>query len=158
MQKTIDTIRDVAKNIREASARIRDVVQAIHQSGAIDELVTAVHEAVIAARDTTKEINETAKELKERGVIKETATNVEETVVLAREIGESVKHTVQQIGESAPLTSETLREATTKVKYRDIMFLHFGKDCNGVYRSSEETSTTIVILRIKLISSIYCRS
>ena len=70
-----------SKNIREGSARIRDVVQAIHHSGAIDELVTAVHEAVIAARDTTKEINETAKELKERGVIKETATNVEETVV-----------------------------------------------------------------------------
>src|SRR5215831_6595826 len=58
MQKTIDTIRDVAKNMRDTSARIRDVVQAIHQSGAIDELVTAVHEAVIAARDTTKEINE----------------------------------------------------------------------------------------------------
>jgi hypothetical protein len=54
--------------------------------------------------------------LKERGVIKETASNVEETVVLAREIGESVKRTAQQIGESAPLTSKTLREATTKVK------------------------------------------
>jgi len=115
-QKTIDAIMDVAKNIREASSRIRDVVRAVHQSGAVDELSTAVHEAVIAARDTTKEINETAKELKERGVIKDTATNVEETVVAAREIGESVKHTAQQIGESAPLTSETLREATTKVK------------------------------------------
>jgi hypothetical protein len=54
--------------------------------------------------------------LKVRGVIKETATNVEETVVVAHEIGESVKHTAQHIGESAPPTSETLREATTKVK------------------------------------------
>jgi methyl-accepting chemotaxis protein len=115
-QKTIDTIRDVAKNIREASSRIRDVVRAAHQSGAIDELATAVHEAVIAARDTTKEINETAKELKEHGVIKDTATNVEETVVAAREIGESVKDMAQQIGESTPLTSETLREGATKVK------------------------------------------
>jgi hypothetical protein len=51
-----------------------------------------------------------------RGVIKETATNVEETVVVAREISESVKHTAQQIGEPAPLTSETLREATTKAR------------------------------------------
>ena len=116
MQKTIDTIKDVAKNIREGSARIRGVVQSIHQSGAIDELVTAVHEAVIAARDTTKEINETAKELKEHGVIKDTATNVEETVVAAREIGESMKDMAQQIGESTPLTSETLREGATKVK------------------------------------------
>jgi predicted dinucleotide-binding enzyme len=82
-------------------------------------LVTAVHEAIIAARDTAKEINETAKELKERGVTKETATNVEETVVVAREIGESVKHTVHQIGESAPLTNETLREATTKIKVQE---------------------------------------
>jgi hypothetical protein len=85
----------------------------LHESDVIDELVTAVHEAVIAARDTTKKINETGKE---RGVIKETATNVEETVVVAHEIGESVMHTAQQIGESAPPTSETLREATTKVK------------------------------------------
>jgi len=114
-QKTIDTIREVASNIREASARMRDVVRAVHQSGAIDELATAVHEAVVAARDTTKEINQTATELKERGVIRDTAANVEETVVAARGIGEVVKDTVQQVGESAPLTSETLREAA-KVK------------------------------------------
>ena len=114
-QKTIHTIREVASNIREASARMRDVVRAVHQSGAIDELATAIHEAVVAARDTTKEINQTAKELKERGVIKDTAANVEKTVVAARGIRESVKDTVQQIGESAPLTSETLREAA-KVK------------------------------------------
>lgn len=73
---------------------------------------------MVAARDTTNELNEinqTAKELKERGVIKDTAANVEKTVVAARGIGEAVKDTVQQIGESAPLTSETLREAA-KVK------------------------------------------
>jgi DNA-binding Lrp family transcriptional regulator len=56
------------------------------------------------------------KKLKERGVIKDTATNVEETAVAARELGEAMKHTTQQIGESAPLTSETLREAATNVK------------------------------------------
>lgn len=96
--------------------RMRDVVRAVRQSGAIDELATAVHEAVIAARDTTKEINETAKGLKERGVIKDTATHVEETAVAAREIGKALKHTAAQIGESIPLTSETLKEAATKVK------------------------------------------
>jgi methyl-accepting chemotaxis protein len=114
-QKTIDTIRGVANNIREASVRIRNIVRAVRESGAIDELTTAIHEAVIAARDTTKEINETAKELKERGVIKDTAANVEKTVVAAREIGEAVKDTAQQIEESAPVTSDTLREAA-KVK------------------------------------------
>jgi hypothetical protein len=53
--KRLDTIREVASNIREASSRMRDVVRAVHRSGAIDELATAVHEAMIAARDTTKE-------------------------------------------------------------------------------------------------------
>ena len=48
-------------------------------------------------------------------MIKDTAANVEKTVVAACGIGEAVKDTVQQIGESAPLTSETLREAA-KVK------------------------------------------
>lgn len=115
-QKTIDTIRDIASNIREASSRMRDVVRAVRQSGAIDELATAVHEAMIAARDTTKEISETAKELKERGVIKDTAVSVDETAVAAREISETVKHTAQQIGESVPVTSETLKEAATKVR------------------------------------------
>ena len=46
----LDTIRDVA----EASARIRDLVRAVRQSGAIDEVSTAVQEAVVAARDGTK--------------------------------------------------------------------------------------------------------
>jgi methyl-accepting chemotaxis protein len=114
-QKTIYTIRNVASNIRQASVRIRDIVRAVRQSGAIDELTTAIHEAVIAARDTTKEINETAKELKECGVIKDTAVNLEKTVVAAREIGETVKDTTQQIEESAPVTSDTLKEAV-KVK------------------------------------------
>ena len=37
-QKTINTIRDVASNIREAaSSRMRDVVRAARQSGAIDD-------------------------------------------------------------------------------------------------------------------------
>jgi hypothetical protein len=79
IQMTIQTIKDVASNIREVSCRMRDVVRAIRGSGAIDELTSTIHEAMIAARDATREINNTAKELKERGVIKDTATAVEET-------------------------------------------------------------------------------
>jgi methyl-accepting chemotaxis protein len=115
-QKTIETIRDVASNIREASSKMREVVRAVHQSGAIDELATSVHEAMIAARDTTIEICETAKDLRERGVIRDTATNVEETAAAAREIGETAKHTAQQVGESTPLTGEALRKAANKTK------------------------------------------
>jgi len=53
------------------------LVRAVRQSGAIDEVSTAVHEAVIAARDGTKEINEIAKALKD------IAAQVEETAVAA---------------------------------------------------------------------------
>ncbi len=108
MQKTIGTIRDVASNIRKTSSSIRDLVRVVHRSGAIDELATAVHEAMIATRDTTKEIGETAKELKERGMIRH---NVEETV-RARGKGKMVKHNARQVGESAPPTGD----AGTKVK------------------------------------------
>jgi uncharacterized protein YjgD (DUF1641 family) len=117
-QKTIQIIKDVAINIREASSRMRDVVRALRESGVIDELTAAIQEAMIAARDTTREINETAKELKERGVIKDTATAVEKTVATAREIRESVIDTAQQVSESAPLTGETIRNAATRAKTR----------------------------------------
>src|SRR5215831_17721025 len=105
-QKALDTIRDVA----EASARIRDLVRAVRQSGAIDEVSTAVQEAVVAARDGTKEINEIAKALKD------TAAQVEETAIAAREIGQAMRHLTQHINRSTIVTSETVREAPTKVK------------------------------------------
>ena len=108
IQKTIGAIRDVASNIRKTSSSIRDLVPVVHRSGAIDELATAVHEAMIATRDTTREIGETAKELKERGMIRH---NIEETVG-AREKGKMVKHSARQVGESDPTTGD----AGTKVK------------------------------------------
>jgi hypothetical protein len=40
-QRTVDSIKNIAKNIREASSRIRDTVGTLHQSGAIDELNTS---------------------------------------------------------------------------------------------------------------------
>jgi uncharacterized protein YjgD (DUF1641 family) len=117
-QRTIQTIKDVANNIREASSRMRDVVRALHESGAIDELTAAVHEAMIAARDTTREISETAKELKDRGVIKGTATAVQETAAAAREIGDTARDTAQQVSESTPRTGEAIRNAATGIKTR----------------------------------------
>ena len=108
IQKTIGAIRDVASNIRKTSSSIRDLVRVVHRSGAIDELATAVHEAMIATRDTTREIGETAKELKERGMIRH---KIEETVG-AREKGKMVKHSARQVGESDPTTGD----AGTKVK------------------------------------------
>jgi uncharacterized protein YjgD (DUF1641 family) len=117
-QKTIETIRNVASNIREAAARMRDTVRSLRQSGVIDELTKAIHESMIAARDTTQEISEIAKELREEGVIRDTATTIEETATAAREISQSARHTAKQVGESAPTTGEALRKAAERIKSR----------------------------------------
>jgi signal transduction histidine kinase len=55
-EQTAQSIKNIAKTIREASARMRETVRTLHQSGAIDEITKAVHEATLAARDTAKEI------------------------------------------------------------------------------------------------------
>ena len=52
----------------------------MRESGAIDELIAAVHEATITMRDTTIEISKISKDLKERGMIKDTAKTLDETV------------------------------------------------------------------------------
>ena len=53
-QKTIDSIKNVAKNIRDASARIRNTVRILRQSGAIDESTQAVHEASVSERNNKR--------------------------------------------------------------------------------------------------------
>ena len=66
IQQKIDSIKNVASTIRDISASIRDTVRALRESGAIDELIAAVHESTITMRDTTIEISKISKDLKER--------------------------------------------------------------------------------------------
>ena len=81
-QRTVDSIKNIAKNIREASSRIqRDMVRTLHRSGAIHELTQAIQDAMIATRDTTQEISATARDLRERGIIRDTAGAIEETAI-----------------------------------------------------------------------------
>ena len=115
-QRTVDSIKNIAKNIREASSRIRDTVRTLRQSGAIDELTQAIQEAVIATRDTTQEISATARDLRERGVIRDTAGAIEETAIAAKETAETVKGSAQQVKKAAPKTAETLRELSSKTR------------------------------------------
>lgn len=116
IQGNIETIKNVAGNIRHASAKLRDTVRTLRQSGAINELIYAIHDAVIAARDTTIEISEIARDLRERGVIKDTAIALEQAAKAARETAETVKYTAQQVGESAPQTAEIVKEAANRIK------------------------------------------
>jgi methyl-accepting chemotaxis protein len=115
-QKTIDSIKNIASNIREASNKARDTMRVLRQSGAINELTSAIQEAMFAARDTTREINETAKELRDRGVIRDTASTIDETTTAAYEIAENVKGTAQQVKEAAPETIETVKRASSGKK------------------------------------------
>jgi len=115
-ERTAETIKNIAKNIRDASTKMKETVRTLRESGAIDELTQAIFEASVAARDTAKEINDAARDLKERGVIKDTAAAVEETTLAARETAEIIKDTARQTAEAAPQTSETVKEAASKVK------------------------------------------
>jgi uncharacterized protein YjgD (DUF1641 family) len=105
-EKTVDSIRSIAKSIRDASSTMRDTVRTLRQSGAIDEITQAIQEAVVATRDTTKEINETARDLKKRGIIRDTASAIEDTTITARQTAETVKGAAQEAKKSAPKTAE----------------------------------------------------
>ncbi len=115
-EQTAQAIKNVAKNIREGSYKMREAVKAIRESGAIDELTEAVREATIAARDTAKEISDTTKDLKERGVIKETASAVEETTMIAHKTVQSVRDVARDAAETTPQTVDTVKKGAEQVK------------------------------------------
>ena len=115
-EKTVESIKHIARSIKDGSTRMRELVRAVRQSGAIDELAQAIHEASIAAKDTTKEISETTKDLKDRGIIRDTAEAIEQTNIAARETADTVRQTAEQARQSAPQTTESLKETATKLK------------------------------------------
>jgi|ERR687898_3034098 hypothetical protein len=118
-EQTADAIKNVAKNLRESSYKMREAVRAIRKSGAIDELTEAVREATLAARDTVKEVNDVAKEMKERGVIQETIVAAEDLNATARETAQAVKETVARKSRTEPGTSNVTERATTRSRTKE---------------------------------------
>jgi signal transduction histidine kinase len=110
-EQTAEAIKNIAKRIREESAKMRETVKVIRQSGAIEELTDAVREAAMAARDSAMEINEVATDLRQRGVIKETISAAEETSVTARETAMTVKDTVSRKPKITPKSEEAATTA-----------------------------------------------
>lgn len=47
--QTAESIRNIAKGIRETSAKIRETVKTLRHSGAIDEFIQTVHEATLGS-------------------------------------------------------------------------------------------------------------
>jgi hypothetical protein len=109
------SIKNVAKNIRESSARTRETVRTLRRSGAIEELTQAFYEAVIATRDTAKEINDASKDLKERGIIEDTVGAIEETTTTALETVQTVRDIKREAVEtSTPQIIETSTKKKSK--------------------------------------------
>ena len=115
-QQTAETIRSIARRIREESIRMRELVHAIHQSGAVDELVDSFREASLATRDTAKEINDAARALRDRGAIRETAVAIDETAKAAQETAETVRFAAREVGEAAPISSEEVRKTGRRLR------------------------------------------
>ncbi|HJR46696.1 MAG TPA: hypothetical protein VJ799_00935 [Nitrososphaeraceae archaeon] len=118
-EQTADAIKNIARNIRESSYKMREAIKAIRQSGAIDELTEAVREATIAARDTAVEISDTAKDMRERGVIRETIIAAEEVNVAARETAQTVRETVSRRERSELGSTDVTERPAAKTKTRE---------------------------------------
>ena len=118
-EQTADAIKNIARNIRESSYKMREAIKAIRQSGAIDELTEAVREATIAARDTAVEISDTAKEMRERGVIRETIIAAEEVNLAARETAQTVRETVSRRERSELGSTDVSERPAAKTRTRE---------------------------------------
>jgi hypothetical protein len=87
-EEVAENVRKVAKDVKDASVKLRMVVKALRESGALNETAEAIREAVLTSRYTAKEIGETAKEMESKGLFKEVAGAAIETK-------ESAKNTLQ---------------------------------------------------------------
>ena len=114
-EQLAQSIKDVARRIREESAKMRDTVKVINQSGAIIELTNSVRDATIAARDTSKEISQTARDLKDRGVIKDAAIAFDDSVRNAKETAQTVSTLSEEVRQKVPET-ETFAKALESAK------------------------------------------
>src|SRR5438552_18056100 len=54
-EKTAESIKNIAKSIRDASTKMRETVRTLRESGAIDEITKAFYEESEVARESTKE-------------------------------------------------------------------------------------------------------
>lgn len=87
-EEIADNVKKTAKNVRDAAIRVRMVVKALQETGAMNDVAEAVREAAITSHYTAKQISVTAKEIERTGVVKEVGN-------AATKIKESAKSTVQ---------------------------------------------------------------
>ena len=114
-EQAAKSVKDAANRIREISSSTRKAVKTFHESGAIPEMVEAVHDAAITARDSTKDICDTAKEVKDSHIIEDTAKAVEQTAAAANEtLQATTQDRSKQLQRGAPKTSRAVVAKETK--------------------------------------------
>ena len=68
-EQVAQDIKDIAGRITEESARMRNIVKIIRESGAIEGLTDAVKEATITGQETSADKRDSKNNVKEDGVI-----------------------------------------------------------------------------------------
>ena len=115
-KETVETIKNISKNIRDYSHMMRDTMKTLRESGAIPEMAEAIREGSFAVRDTVKDINETAQELKKNGVVVDAASAVESALKSAGESITTVKEITTDAGKASPNTSKAVQDGIDMVK------------------------------------------
>jgi methyl-accepting chemotaxis protein len=113
-EEVAESIKAIAKNIRDSSMQVRQTVKTLRESGGLQELTEAINMAVIAARDTAKDINDTARELQESGMIDQTRSAVEETASTTRDTVQRVREEAGKMSQSVKKTGENLQNEGEK--------------------------------------------
>ena len=109
--QTEESIKNVAKGVRESSSSVIDLILKLTRSGAIEEIARTILEATTAIRDTANEINDIVKDLKERGTIMNIASAVEETTETALDTIQIAKNATR---ETAPTTVKSKNTKRSK--------------------------------------------
>src|SRR5438034_9014780 len=107
--QTEESIKNVAKGIRESSSSVRELILALTRSGAIEEIARTILEATSSIRDNANEINESVKDLKERGTIMNIASAVEETTKTALDTVLIAKNATRQTAPATVKSKNTKR-------------------------------------------------
>lgn len=141
-QHKAETIRGIARIIREEPKRMRDFVVDIRRSGAVDELFDAFREAALATRDTARGINDATRGLRDRGAIRETAVTIDEITKTVQKTAETVRVAAREVEEAEPITSETVRKTSRRLRRPPVHELTEMGPPGTTGRSTVERDTT----------------
>lgn len=115
-KKTLETIQNISKKVREYSSTMRETMKTLRESDAIPEMAEAIRYASFAVRDTVNDISETTKDLKKRGIIVDTAASIETTLKSAGNSIAIVKEMTLDGAKASPHTTKAINNGIESLK------------------------------------------